>query len=49
MSSKTTSVSWAASSFILNLWDRGSQDAFLDSYLSTQRSTIFQNVRDSVC
>ena len=29
---------------ILNLWDCGGQDAFMDSYLSTQRSTIFQHV-----
>ncbi|KAN0135371.1 Gtr1/RagA G protein conserved region domain containing protein [Lactarius tabidus] len=29
---------------ILNLWDCGGQDSFMDSYLSTQRSTIFQHV-----
>src|SRR6266576_2096866 len=29
---------------ILNLWDCGGQDAFMDSYLSTQRPTIFQQV-----
>ncbi|KAF5373873.1 hypothetical protein D9758_000892 [Tetrapyrgos nigripes] len=29
---------------ILNLWDCGGQDAFMDSYLSTQRATIFQHV-----
>ncbi|KAI0317574.1 Gtr1/RagA G protein conserved region-domain-containing protein [Amylostereum chailletii] len=29
---------------ILNLWDCGGQDAFMDSYLSTQRSVIFQHV-----
>jgi len=30
---------------ILNLWDYGSQDAFINSYLSsTQRSMIFQHV-----
>ncbi|KAK2466728.1 hypothetical protein APHAL10511_000986 [Amanita phalloides] len=29
---------------ILNLWDCGGQDAFMDSYLSTQRSIIFQQV-----
>jgi len=29
---------------ILNLWDCGGQDAFMDSYLSTQSSTIFQHV-----
>lgn len=29
---------------ILNLWDCGGQDAFMDIYLSTQRSTIFQHV-----
>jgi len=29
---------------ILNLWDCGGQDAFMDTYLSTQRSTIFQHV-----
>lgn len=29
---------------ILNLWDCGGQDAFMDSYLTTQRSTIFQHV-----
>ncbi|KAF9014030.1 Gtr1/RagA G protein conserved region-domain-containing protein [Cyathus striatus] len=29
---------------ILNLWDCGGQDSFMDSYLSTQRSTIFQQV-----
>ncbi|KAF8637346.1 hypothetical protein AX17_002846 [Amanita inopinata Kibby_2008] len=29
---------------ILNLWDCGGQDAFMDSYLTTQRSTIFQQV-----
>jgi Ras-related GTP-binding protein A/B len=28
---------------ILNLWDCGGQDAFMDSYLSTQRSTIFSH------
>ncbi|KAG6854692.1 hypothetical protein C0991_002403 [Blastosporella zonata] len=29
---------------ILNLWDCGGQDAFMDSYLTTQRSTLFQHV-----
>ncbi|KAH6918411.1 rraga protein [Coprinopsis sp. MPI-PUGE-AT-0042] len=29
---------------ILNLWDCGGQDAFMDSYLTAQRSTIFQQV-----
>ena len=29
---------------ILNLWDCGGQDSFMDSYLNTQRSTIFQHV-----
>jgi len=29
---------------ILNLWDCGGQDSFMDSYLSTQRATIFQHV-----
>ena len=29
---------------ILNLWDCGGQDAFMDSYLSTQQFTIFQHV-----
>ncbi|KAF8350500.1 Gtr1/RagA G protein conserved region-domain-containing protein [Amanita rubescens] len=29
---------------ILNLWDCGGQDAFMDSYLTTQRPTIFQQV-----
>ena len=29
---------------ILNLWDCGGQDAFMDTYLSTQRSTIFAGV-----
>ncbi|KAF8226726.1 hypothetical protein L208DRAFT_1424953 [Tricholoma matsutake] len=29
---------------ILNLWDCGGQDAFMDSYLTTQQSTIFQHV-----
>jgi len=29
---------------ILNLWDCGGQDSFMDLYLSTQRSTIFQHV-----
>lgn len=29
---------------ILNLWDCGGQDAFMDSYLSIQQSTIFQHV-----
>ncbi|THH17120.1 hypothetical protein EW146_g3627 [Bondarzewia mesenterica] len=29
---------------ILNLWDCGGQDSFMDSYLSHQRSTIFQHV-----
>ncbi|TFK42372.1 rraga protein [Crucibulum laeve] len=29
---------------ILNLWDCGGQDSFMDSYLSTQRATIFQQV-----
>ncbi|VDB82685.1 unnamed protein product [Peniophora sp. CBMAI 1063] len=29
---------------ILNLWDCGGQDAFMDTYLTTQRSTIFQAV-----
>ncbi|EPQ57949.1 hypothetical protein GLOTRDRAFT_126441 [Gloeophyllum trabeum ATCC 11539] len=29
---------------ILNLWDCGGQDAFMDSYLSTQRATIFSHV-----
>jgi Ras-related GTP-binding protein A/B len=29
---------------VLNLWDCGGQDSFMDSYLTTQRSTIFQHV-----
>jgi Ras-related GTP-binding protein A/B len=29
---------------ILNLWDCGGQDVYMESYLSTQRSTIFANV-----
>ncbi|KAH9852684.1 Gtr1/RagA G protein conserved region-domain-containing protein [Lenzites betulinus] len=29
---------------ILNLWDCGGQDAFMDSYLSIQQGTIFQHV-----
>jgi len=29
---------------ILNLWDCGGQDAFMDSYLTTQRATIFTHV-----
>lgn len=29
---------------ILNLWDCGGQDAFMDSYLSAQRATIFSHV-----
>ena len=29
---------------ILNLWDCGGQDSYMDTYLSTQRSTIFQQV-----
>jgi Ras-related GTP-binding protein A/B len=29
---------------VLNLWDCGGQDSFMDNYLSTQRSTIFQHV-----
>jgi Ras-related GTP-binding protein A/B len=29
---------------ILNLWDCGGQDSFMQSYLSTQQSTIFSNV-----
>lgn len=29
---------------ILNLWDCGGQDSFMDSYLTTQRATIFQQV-----
>lgn len=29
---------------ILNLWDCGGQDAFMDSYLTIQRGTIFQHV-----
>lgn len=29
---------------ILNLWDCGGQDAFMDSYLATQQATIFQHV-----
>ncbi|KAI0748489.1 Gtr1/RagA G protein conserved region-domain-containing protein [Daedaleopsis nitida] len=29
---------------ILNLWDCGGQDAFMDSYLTTQQSTMFQHV-----
>ncbi|KAE9397382.1 hypothetical protein BT96DRAFT_921568 [Gymnopus androsaceus JB14] len=29
---------------ILNLWDCGGQDAFMDSYLTTQRTTIFRDV-----
>lgn len=28
----------------LNLWDCGGQDSYMDTYLSTQRSTIFQQV-----
>jgi Ras-related GTP-binding protein A/B len=29
---------------VLNLWDCGGQDSFMDSYLTTHRSTIFQHV-----
>ncbi|KAF8643829.1 hypothetical protein AX16_008846 [Volvariella volvacea WC 439] len=29
---------------ILNLWDCGGQDSFMDSYLTTQRATVFQQV-----
>ncbi|EJD02215.1 uncharacterized protein FOMMEDRAFT_168728 [Fomitiporia mediterranea MF3/22] len=29
---------------ILNLWDCGGQDSFMESYTTTQRSTIFQHV-----
>ena len=29
---------------ILNLWDCGGQDAFMDAYLTAQRPTIFQHV-----
>ena len=29
---------------ILNLWDCGGQDSFMESYLTSQRSTIFQQV-----
>lgn len=29
---------------VLNLWDCGGQDAFMDSYLSAQRNTVFQHV-----
>jgi Ras-related GTP-binding protein A/B len=29
---------------VLNLWDCGGQEAFMDAYLSSQRSTIFQQV-----
>ncbi|KAG9015118.1 GTP-binding protein gtr1 [Tulasnella sp. JGI-2019a] len=31
-------------SLVLNLWDCGGQDSFLDSYLTTQKATIFQHV-----
>ncbi|KAF7845960.1 hypothetical protein BT93_L5802 [Corymbia citriodora subsp. variegata] len=31
-------------SLTLNLWDCGGQDAFMDSYLSTQRSSVFTDV-----
>lgn len=31
-------------SLVLNLWDCGGQEAFLDSYLSSQRNTIFRDV-----
>ncbi|WOO78773.1 Ras-related GTP-binding protein A [Vanrija pseudolonga] len=31
-------------SLVLNLWDCGGQDAFLDNYLVAQRDTIFTNV-----
>ncbi|BEI93414.1 uncharacterized protein CcaverHIS019_0510420 [Cutaneotrichosporon cavernicola] len=31
-------------SLVLNLWDCGGQDAFLDNYLSSQRDTVFSNV-----
>jgi hypothetical protein len=34
----------SASDVILNLWDCGGQDAFVDSCFSIQRSTIFQHV-----
>jgi Ras-related GTP-binding protein A/B len=29
---------------VLNLWDCGGQDSFMDTYLTMQRSTIFQQV-----
>ncbi|KIM48755.1 hypothetical protein M413DRAFT_437934 [Hebeloma cylindrosporum] len=29
---------------VLNLWDCGGQDSFMDSYLTTQRATIFKQV-----
>lgn len=31
-------------SVVLNLWDCGGQEAFMDSYLTRQRSTIFSDV-----
>ncbi|KAL7422705.1 GTP-binding protein gtr1 [Cryptotrichosporon argae] len=31
-------------SLVLNLWDCGGQEAFLDNYLSAQKDTIFANV-----
>ncbi|KAG8859368.1 GTP-binding protein gtr1 [Tulasnella sp. 330] len=31
-------------SLVLNLWDCGGQDSFLDSYLTAQKATIFQHV-----
>ena len=29
---------------ILNLWDCGGQDSFMDAYISSQREQIFRNV-----
>lgn len=29
---------------MLNLWDCGGQESFLDSYLTTQKATVFQHV-----
>lgn len=31
-------------SVVLNLWDCGGQESFMDSYLTRQRSTIFSDV-----
>ena len=34
---------------VLNLWDCGGQEAFMENYFASQRDNIFRNVEVGIC